>query len=67
MKNITLTFADVCGLKALEGCASAHDEYSETLDILYALIADTDEAYDVLSHPAKMVYLAIAEKEAIHE
>lgn len=53
MKNITLTFADFCSLKAL--------------DILYALIADTDEAYDVLSHPAKMVYLAIAGKEAIHE
>lgn len=67
MPHIKISEADLFSLKALENYALSHNEASETLYILFALVTDTDEAYDVLSHPAKMVYLAIAEKEAIHE
>ena len=45
MKNITLTFADLCSLKALEGCASAHDEYSETLDPMTPEHSGLDAVY----------------------
>lgn len=63
MKNLELTFSDICSLKALEDYAFSLADASETLDILRALVLDTDEAYNSLSHPAKMLYLAISAKE----
>ena len=67
MPHIKISEADLFSLKALENYALSHNEASETLYILFALVTGTDKSYNVLSHPAKMVYLAIAEKEAIHE
>lgn len=67
MPHIKISEADLFSLKALENYALSHNEASETLYILFALVTGTDKSYNALSHPAKMVYLAIAEKEAIHE
>lgn len=67
MPHIKISEADLFSLKALENYALSHNEASETLYILFALVTGTDESYNALSNPAKMVYLAIAEKEAIHE
>ncbi len=63
MPHIKISEADLFSLKALENYALSHNEASETLYILFALVTGTDKSYNALSNPAKMVYWAISTKE----
>lgn len=63
MPHIKISEADLFSLKALENYALSHNEASETLYILFALVTGTDKSYNTLSNPAKMVYWAISTKE----
>ncbi len=63
MTHIKLTNSDIYALEALEYITSFCNLSSETFDILHALASGTDESYNALSNPAKMVYWAISTKE----
>ena len=63
MSHIKISEADLFSLKALENYALSHNEASETLYILFALVTGTDESYNALSNPAQLVYQSIFTKE----
>ena len=63
MPHIKISEADLFSLKALENYALSHNEASETLYILFALVTGTDDSYNALSHPAQLVYQSIFTKE----
>lgn len=63
MPHIKISEADLFSLKALENYALSHNEASETLYILFALVTGTDESYNALSNPAQLVYQSISTKE----